>query len=100
MGRSDPAQRVAAVSNSRSIRSWPVSHLYDEPISAETRAGGVPAAITWRGSRMHVRQVMSVWQMPGDARLYRVGVTTADGRSGMAEIVAAPGAWRLRRYWA
>ncbi|RAY14550.1 hypothetical protein DPM19_12270 [Actinomadura craniellae] len=74
--------------------------MYDEPISAETRVGGHPAAITWRGRRMHVRQVLSVWQMPGDARLYRVGVTTADGAAGMAEIVASPDTWRLRRYWA
>jgi hypothetical protein len=75
-----------------------MSQLYDEPISAQTTESGTPSAISWRGARMHVRHVHSVWQAAGDVRLFRIGVTAGD-RSGVAEIAGNGGDWRLLRIW-
>jgi hypothetical protein len=76
-----------------------MSQLYDEPISARTTPGGMPAAISWRGDQMNVRHVHSVWQVAGDVRLFRIGVTAAGGRSGVAEIAGGGADWRLLRIW-
>lgn len=74
--------------------------LYDEPISAMTNATGAPATFTWRGETMAVRQILSVWQAAGDARLYRAGVTTAAGGAAIVEIVDRPGSgWAIRHLW-
>lgn len=74
--------------------------LYDEPITARITPAGNPSMLTWRGETMAVRQILSVWQAEGDARLYRIGVTTAGGRPATAEIVDRPGSgWALRHLW-
>lgn len=76
-----------------------MTQLYDEPIHARTTSAGAPSALTWRGETMPVRQVLGVWQAAGDARLYRVGVTTAEGPA-IVEIVDRPGSgWALRHLW-
>jgi hypothetical protein len=76
-----------------------VPQLYDEPITTETTASGIPAALHWRGTRMHVRSVLAVWQAPGEGRLYRVGVTAPGGEPGIAEIAGGASGWRLRHLW-
>jgi hypothetical protein len=76
-----------------------VPQLYNEPIRAEITPAGTPAAFHWRGGRMHVRSVLAVWQAPGEGRLYRVGVTTAGGEPGVAEIAGGTDGWRLRHLW-
>jgi hypothetical protein len=76
-----------------------MTQLYDEPIRTRTTASGSPAAFTWRGETMPVRQVLGVWQAAGDARLYRVGVTTAVGPA-IVEIVDRPDSgWAIRHLW-
>jgi hypothetical protein len=78
---------------------WPVAHLYDESIDTETGSSGTPTAITWRGSRMHVRSVLSVWQSPDEHRLYRLSVTTPEGNPGIAEISGTHENYRMRAIW-
>ncbi|MBC6458983.1 hypothetical protein [Actinomadura sp. HBU206391] len=75
--------------------------LYNEPIEiTETTPAGTPRTVQWRGGRLHVRGVREVWQVPGEGRLYRVGVTV-DGQLGIAEIAqqGSTGTWRLRHLW-
>ncbi|QXJ26020.1 hypothetical protein AGRA3207_007604 [Actinomadura graeca] len=73
--------------------------LIDEPVSAETTPTGRPSQIS--GSRGHyrVRRVLEEWQAPGQARFYRLQVTTPEGPA-IAEVIASPaGPWTLRRVW-
>jgi myo-inositol catabolism protein IolC len=75
--------------------------LYNEPIDITgTTPTGAPQTLHWRGGRLDVRDVRAVWQVAGEGRLYRVGVTV-DGRLGIAEIAQQgdTGAWRLRHLW-
>lgn len=76
-----------------------MTQLYDESVHAHTTPAGLPAAFTWRGETMPVRQVLGVWQAAGDARLYRVGVTTVGGPA-IVEVVDRPGSgWVIRHLW-
>jgi hypothetical protein len=74
----------------------------DEPITTQTTAGGRPVSFTARGGALHrVDRLLGTWQAPGEARLYRLQVTSPAGPA-VAEVVAPPGggsAWRLRRIW-
>ncbi|MFG2005009.1 hypothetical protein ACGFNU_38280 [Spirillospora sp. NPDC048911] len=74
--------------------------LYNEPVAVTGHSpSGAPTALTWRGNQFHVRSVREIWQMPGEARLYRVNVAMEGGRQGIAEIAGGESGWRLRHLW-
>ncbi|QKW35713.1 hypothetical protein HUT06_18085 [Actinomadura sp. NAK00032] len=74
--------------------------LIDEPVSAEITSTGRPACITGRRGRYRVRRVLEEWQAPGQARYYRLQVTTPDGLA-IAEVLRPSGTapWTLQRIW-
>jgi hypothetical protein len=76
--------------------------LIDEPVSAETTPAGHPSQITGARGCFQVRRVLEQWQEPGEARFYRLQVTTPDGPA-IAEVVGPAGGgagpWTLRRIW-
>lgn len=73
------------------------------PVTTRTTSTGRPCEITGRDGRYQVRRVLGEWQGPGEARLYRLQVTTPDGPA-VAEVVSPTssddsGDWRLRQIW-
>jgi hypothetical protein len=77
--------------------------LLDMPVTARTTSTGRPSEITGRDGRYQVRRVLGEWQVPGEARLYRLQVTTPDGPA-VAEVVSPTngddsGDWKLRQIW-
>jgi hypothetical protein len=78
--------------------------LIDEVVTAETAPSGRPVQISGSRGRYRVRRVLGEWQAPGEARLYRLQVSTPDGPA-VAEVVSAaavdaePRGWRLRQIW-
>ncbi|WP_433478837.1 hypothetical protein ACQPZP_18410 [Spirillospora sp. CA-142024] len=76
--------------------------LINEPVSAETTPTGSPSQISGPRGCYRVRRVLEEWQAPGQARYYRLQVTTPDGAA-IAEVIASgaqgPGTWTLRRVW-
>ncbi|MEU5879400.1 DUF6504 family protein [Spirillospora sp. NPDC047279] len=74
--------------------------LYNEPVAVTGHSqSGAPKVLTWRGRTLHVRSVREVWQVPGEVRLYRVGIAVDGDRHGIAEIAEDPSGWRLRHLW-
>lgn len=76
--------------------------LIDEPVSAETTPTGRPVQLSGPRGHFRVRRVLEEWQAPGQARFYRLQVTTPDGPA-IAEVmgplsVSASG-WTLHRVW-
>jgi hypothetical protein len=78
--------------------------LIDAPVEVETDpATGRPILLTPEAGRPYrVRKVMGEWQEPGEARLFRLQASEADGPMVVAEIVGPEvegSPWRLRYLW-
>ncbi|TMQ91129.1 hypothetical protein ETD83_32390 [Actinomadura soli] len=75
--------------------------LIDEPVSAETTPTGRPSQITGPHGCYQVRRVLEEWQAPGEARYYRLQITTPNGLA-IAEVLAprtTTTQWTLRQVW-
>jgi hypothetical protein len=75
----------------------------DEPITTETTPSGRPVRFTSRSGCYQVRRILGTWQAPGEARLFRLQVTTPYGIA-VAEVVGPATRddghlWRLIRIW-
>jgi hypothetical protein len=84
--------------------AWVPRYSDLEVVTAETAPSGRPVQISGSRGPYRVRRVLGEWQAPGEARLYRLQVSTPDGPA-VAEVVSPTagggelGGWRLRQIW-
>jgi hypothetical protein len=80
--------------------------LLDIRVTAHTTPAGRPVRINARDGSYQVLRILGEWRTPGEARLYRLQVTTPHGTA-IADVVGPAadhqdqpdGPWRLRQIW-